>query len=313
MIRLSIALTLAAMVIPSVAVAAEPVTEDFESGYSAGEPLRVHADWFFMEDKQDPTTEEEAGVGDSFGVAKGDRCFTWIAHPFSWNDPELASVTVGGDWQTDDEGRLDDDRAGWAATDATDSSDNVFGVQMDPGGDGESGMNIECYWDGEKFGDDAGRASIVDLPELKPDTWYRLRATFTKLTASSAKIDVTFTELDDEGEPTGEPTTGTVADTAAMAEVDGGAVPNSGYFSPESIWPVLKNYHGCDGGFDNAFFQIETTSGEAAEPAATVEPEPAPAIEEPAPAAEPAVEEEEKVEAEPAPVIVDPEPETESP
>jgi len=48
MIRLPITLILAALVVPSVALAAEPVTENFESGYSVGEPLRVHADWFFI-------------------------------------------------------------------------------------------------------------------------------------------------------------------------------------------------------------------------------------------------------------------------
>ena len=81
------------------AVSAEDgVTEDFEDGYTTGEPLRVHDDWFFEPQNNDPTCEEDVGCGESVGVSKGDRAFTWVAYPFRWSDPTLVAVTVGGDW-----------------------------------------------------------------------------------------------------------------------------------------------------------------------------------------------------------------------
>lgn len=253
------------------AFAGTATTEDFETGYTDGEPLRVHADWFFEEKNEDPTCEDDAGLGGTWGVAPGDRAFTWVAKSFDFNDPDLVSVTVGGDWQTDADGKLDDDRAGWSISNTADSSDNIFGVQMDPGGEAEGGLSIECYWDGETFGDDGCRKSIVALPELKPETWYRLRAKFTKLSANSAKIEVTFVELDEAGEPTGEALEGSVADTSALSGEENEATPNPGYFTPTTVWPVFKNYRNCEGGFDNAYFEIEKKGEAAAEEAAAEE------------------------------------------
>lgn len=247
------------------AAAGTPATEDFEKGYTDGEPLRVHADWFYQDENEDPTCEDDAGLGGSWGVAKGDRAFTWVAKSFDFNDPKLVSVTIGGDWQTDPEGRLDDDRAGWSISKTSDSSDQIFGVQMDPGGEGEGGLNIECYWDGDEFGDDGGRKSIVDLPKLKADTWYRLRAKFTKLSDTSVKIEVTFVELDESGKPTGKETKGSLADTAKLPDTEGNEIPNKGYFTPTTVWPVLKNFQAVDGGFDNAYFEIEEKSESSAE------------------------------------------------
>jgi len=245
---------------PWAALAGTAVTEDFETGYTDGEPLRVHADWFFADGNDSPTCEHDAGIGGKFGVSKGERAFTWVAKSLNFNDEGFTSVTVGGDWQTDTDGKLDDDRAGWSISNESDSSDNIFGVQMDPGGKGESGLNIEAYWDGDEFGDDGGRTSIVDLPKLKADTWYRLRAKFARLSDTSVKIDVTFVELDASGEPTGEVTKGTIADTSKLPNTEGDEIPNAGYFTPTTVWPVLKNYQGLDGGFDNAYFEIDKGS-----------------------------------------------------
>jgi hypothetical protein len=267
-------LALVSLAAALTASAATPVTEDFEKGYTDGEPLRVHADWFFEDANDDPTCEDDAGLGGSWGVAKGDRAFTWVAKSFDWNDSKLVSVTVGGDWQTDAEGRLDDDRAGWSISKEDDSSDNVCGVQMDPGGEGESGLNVECYWDGETFGDDAGRKSIVDLPKLKAETWYRLRAKLTKLSETSAKIDVTFVELDGAGNPTGPVTSGSIADTSALSGAENEAVPNKGYFTATTIWPAFKNYKDLEGGFDNAHFEIEEKAEASSAEADVEEAEP---------------------------------------
>ena len=69
---------------------------------------------------------------------------------------------------------------------------------MDPGGSGAGG-NIEAYWDGATFGDNGGRTSIADLPALTGNAWYRFHVDITKLTATSARLDVTLTELDGSG------------------------------------------------------------------------------------------------------------------
>ena len=126
--------------------------------------------------------------------------FTRVAESFDWNAPDFVGVNLQMDFQTDGSGHFDDDRVGWMIADDTNSSDYIFGVQMDPGG---SGYNIEAYWDGDTFGDDGGRTSIVDLPTLTANAWYRLRAEITKLTATSARIDVTLTALGCQRQPRG--------------------------------------------------------------------------------------------------------------
>ncbi len=285
----------AVMMGPGLAWAGDAVTEDFETGFADGEPLRQHGDWFYEEPNEEPTCENGAGIGGGWGVGPGDRAFTWTAKPFRWSDPKLVAVTFGGDWQTDEAGRLDDDRAGWSISNEDDSSDNTFGVQLDPivepqvqpqqpqqgggflgslfGGSrqqpaeeaaqepsaqaAQPETNIEAYWDGETVGDDGCRTTIAKLPTLKPETWYRLRAKFTKLSATSAKIEVTFVELDDSGKPTGKPIEGTLADTSKLPGTDGNATPNEAYFTTSTVWPVFKNYYVVGGGFDNAYFEIE--------------------------------------------------------
>ena len=112
--------------------------------------------------------------------------FTWADQPFDWNTPDFLGVNFSMDFQTDGNGPYDDDRIGWMIHNDSTSSDDIFGVQLDPGG---GGRNIECYWDGAPS-DDEGRTSIATLPELNPDGWYRLQANITRLTSTSAQIDV---------------------------------------------------------------------------------------------------------------------------
>ena len=50
------------------------------------------------------------------------------------------------------------------------------------------------------------------------NTWYRFEATITKLTDTSARIDVSLVELDGSGNPTGTPYTGTVDDTSTWPD-----------------------------------------------------------------------------------------------
>ena len=59
------ALTLAVAWLAGSLTAADEtgVTENFEKGYTDGEPLRVHADWFFEDANDAPTCEDDAGLG----------------------------------------------------------------------------------------------------------------------------------------------------------------------------------------------------------------------------------------------------------
>ena len=136
------------------------VCEDFESGF-AGANVGDHGDWF--DGGSGPVATAGNGVAGSVGLAPSGSIFTWIAHPFDWNAPDFVGVNVQMDFQTNGSGQFDDDRIGWMITDNDVNSNNNFGVQLDPGG---GGQNIEAYWDGNTFGDDGGRTSIVDLPAL---------------------------------------------------------------------------------------------------------------------------------------------------
>jgi hypothetical protein len=240
---------------PSAASTVIGACEDFESGF-AGANVGAHADWF--DAGGGPVATAGNGVASSVGLAQDNTIFTWTAHPFDWNAPDFQSVAFEMDFQTSDTGQFDDDRVGWMITDSSTHSNNIFGVQLDPGG---GGQNIEAYWDGNTFGDDGGRTSIVTLPALSNDTFYRLWAKFTKLTATSARVDVSLTELDGAGNPGLVVATGSIPDTDLLPNTAGEEIPNPGYFTGP-IWPAFKNHQGPVGAVDNACY--ETVSGATA-------------------------------------------------
>ena len=84
---------------------------------------------------------------------------------------------------------------------------------------------------------------IVSLTGITANTWYRLKAEITKLTATSAKIDVSLVQLDASGNPTGTPITGSVADTSLWS----GGAPADSYFTATTMWPTYKNYSAVAG------------------------------------------------------------------
>ena len=153
-------------------------------------------------------------------------------------------------------------------TDSNASSDNIFGIQLDPGG---SGQNIEGYWDGTIA--DSGRPSIANLTGITANGWYRFRVEITKLTATSASLVATLTELN-SGIPGTVVATGSIPDTDLLAA----DVPNSKYFTGP-IWPAFKNYSGTGGAADNAVAEIilaTPTPTPTAPPTATPTPIPTP-------------------------------------
>ena len=231
------------------------VCDDLESGYTLGQELRTHPDWFYEAANSGPIPQAGIGVSGSVGLTNGTTSFTWVAHPFDWNDPTVTGVWFEMDFQTSSAGTFDDDRIGWTISDTDDSSDLIFGVQMDPGGSGAGG-NIEAYWDGATFGDNGGRTSIADIPALSGNDWYRFHVDITKLTATSARLDVTLTALDVSGIEGAVVASGTLADTDALPNTPGEAIPNTGYFTAATMWPVYKNYTAADGAVDNPCFGI---------------------------------------------------------
>lgn len=195
------------------------------------------------------------GVGGSIGLTNGNVAFTWVARPFTFSDSSFTACEISMDYETDSGGELNDDRLGWTISNTDDSSNWQFCVQVDPTSGGPGGA-IECYWDGNSFGDNGGRFDIVDLPALSGSTWYRMRAVFTKLGATSCRIEVSLTELDGAGNETALIAAGELPDTDGLSGGTGEEVPNPGYFTASTMWPVFKNYFSTSGHCDNPCFAL---------------------------------------------------------
>ena len=142
----------------------------------------------------------------------------------------------------------------WTINGTSNSSNNQFGVQLDhPNG------GIVTYWSnvigGTKIND-----VIVPLTAggsgTQANTWYRFKAEITKLSATSARIDVNLVMLDASGNPTGTPLTGSIADTSALAS---GHTPDAGYFTPTTMYPSYKNYTSAAAPADNTCFEISNS------------------------------------------------------
>lgn len=241
-------------------VSALAVCDDFETGYSLGDELRDHPDWFYEGSHSGPRPQAGIGVAGSVGLTNGNTAFTWVAHGFTYSDSSFGSCEVSLDFETDNNGELNDDRIGWSISDTDDSSNWQFCVQVDPNSGGPGGA-IECYWDGNSFGDNGCRYDIVDLPSLTPLAWYRMRAVFTKLTATSCRIDVSLSSLDGAGNETALVASGTLPDTDGLSGGSGEEKPNPAYFTSPMMWPTFKNYFVKDGAADNPCFVLNGGGG----------------------------------------------------
>jgi len=229
---------------------AQVYTEDFETGWADhtrisdnGQPSGTQ--WFAA---PGPYIEDNIGVAGTWGIDDHANIFIWTAHPFNWNNGgTYLSVTSQMDFQTNGSGEFDDDRMGWMITNSSVNSDNIFGVQLDhPDG------GIVSYW--RNSGGARVQTQIVDISSTSANTWYRFWAKFTKLTATACSIDVSLTELDGSGNPTGTPYTGTVTSTSTWP----GGAPDTKYFTAPTIWPAYKNFNSISGAADNAYFEIDT-------------------------------------------------------
>jgi hypothetical protein len=86
---------------------------------------------------------------------------------------------------------------------------------------------------------------------LSSNAWYRLWAEFTRLTATSAQIDVELWSLDSGGGLDARVATGSITDTSTL----GGDSPDPAYFTGP-IWPAYKNYDAVTGAVDNPCFEL---------------------------------------------------------
>ena len=182
------------------------ICESFDS-FTPGSTIGTYTGWY--DGGAGPIVTAGVGVASSIGLAAANNIFNWTANPFNWNATDFQKVALQGDFQTSGSGTFDDDRLSWTINGTSTSSNNQFGVQLDPTG-------IVTYWSnvigGSKIYD-----VIVPLSGLSASAWYRFRAEITKLTATSAQIDVSLVLLDASGNPTGTPITGSIADTSALA------------------------------------------------------------------------------------------------
>jgi hypothetical protein len=225
------------------AISASAVTETFDS-YANGTVLTtVGGGIVWTPATALYTVASTGGVNGSAGIGtdiSGSQILNWKAQPFQWSTLAVGTkVAMSLDFQTAASGnKFDDDRVGWTVNaDSSTSSANQFALQLDVAG-------MECYWD-------SNRTPLNALAGIKFSTWYRFRVEYTKLTATSAGIVGTLTELDAAGNPTGTPYVGTIADSSAAPY----SAP-TGRFTSVSQWPSFKNYNAASGNADNATFNI---------------------------------------------------------
>jgi len=223
------------------------ILEDFEAFTPLGQLIGTYPGWYDGGSSA-PYVNSGIGISGSVGLTNGDHIFTWTAHPFDWNAAGFLGIKVQMDFQTDSSSHFDDDRVGYMITNSDYASTNLFGVQLDPGG---TGYNIETYWKNAAGSGDV-RISMVSLPTLSANAWYRLRLEITKLSANSASMTVTLTELDSNGDPVQVVASGNIADTSSL----GADAPNSKYFTAITLWPAYKNYNAISGASDNAYVEF---------------------------------------------------------
>ena len=228
------------------------ICESFDAGWTDGAKID-NTDWY---SNNGPTIEQNEGVAASWGISPSGNIFIWRSKSFSWADPSFESATFQLDFETDGSAQFDDDRVGWQTTNSNVGSDYIFGVQLDNAG---GHLRIDGYWD-HVAGDDAGRPEIASLDGLlAANSWYRLEAVFTKLTATSAKIDAELWALDASGAPVSLTASGSIADTSALGSTAPNASPALAYFTTATLYPAFKNHSGAAANADNACYEV--TSG----------------------------------------------------
>jgi hypothetical protein len=236
----------------SVVAGAAPVsyTETFD-GFTAGSSVGQSSAWSNF--SGEPTVVAAGGPDGSKGLSNGSAVFNWTAHPFSWTNDVAAGakVVLKMDFQTDANAAFDDDRMSWTLNAGSSSSSQEFGAQLD----NYSGVCIYAYWRTDAVGGSTySYKKAIALTGLAANAWYRAETDITKLTATSARIDVTVWKLDSLGniDLSFTPQVGTFADTSNLGT---DTVP-VGYFTAATMYPSYKNFSNIAGNADNAYFGV---------------------------------------------------------
>ena len=156
------------------------VYEGFESGFTLGQPVGTHADWY--DGGSGPVVTSGIGVAGSIGLAPGSAIFTSTSNCYDggWQSPGFEGVVLQADFQTGPNGEFDDDRLGLMTAAGSTDSNYIIGVQLDHADGG-----IVTYW--RDSTDTRIQDPIVPLTALGGNTWYRFSAIITKLTNLSAQ------------------------------------------------------------------------------------------------------------------------------
>lgn len=257
LVTMTVVACVAGMIALGGAAYAESFSADFEDPnvYPVNWHIRDTDPWWGQSgDSDDPIIQAGVGVGGSVGLSAAARNFHWVAQPFEWKDPTIAGVILQMDFQTcsstGDSYWPFRDKIGWTT--------NEFGT------DSAEWLQIELYrgqirgnWKNASGSDRSPTIVTYDVtPGTSPmiaSTFYRAAFKLTKLTETSARIDVSLHAINTDGSTGSQIASGTIADTATL----GSDIPNPALFMAASMWPTYRNYNnGASGKCDNAYFEI---------------------------------------------------------
>lgn len=256
---------MAGLAIGSMVFASVIYTEDFESGYTHGDNLSLYApDWWASSSGVDsPIVEHGSGVAGSVGLGQHARAVRWNKHAFDFSDPSVTGVVMSADfetvWDTWTGGGLqpfDDDYLGWMTDEYSTSSNDIFGVYLE-------GNEIRTRWRIIGSGSSANHTIGYISDSWKYLTFYRLRLEYSKAGTNSVRMNVSVTELDENGMP------GEVIGTASL-DLD---EYNAGQSYTKQVnlaqlegpmWLGFKNFNnGSPGNIDNIYLEIIPEPGTA--------------------------------------------------
>jgi hypothetical protein len=249
---------------PTSAQTSEAWLETFEDPivYPPGTPLADTAPWWAPPGSKGPTILSDVGVAGSVGLSPSQRNFHWLARPFEWKDPTIGGVVVQFDLRTP--GQADpyfpwrNDELGWTTNPESESSSDFFQVTMARVTSPTYVGQIKGKWRNASSGTSGGQRDpvIVEYPRelLNEFAYYRLRAEFTKLTSTSARIDVSLAAINSDGSIGDVIASGSILDTDELPEIQR---PHPDHFSPAVMWPTYKSYNeNAAGPADNTYFEI---------------------------------------------------------
>lgn len=238
----------------------ESFSEGFEDSnvYPIGWQLRNTDPWWGQLDA-DPQIQAGVGFGSSVGLSAAARNFHWVARPFEWKDPTIAGVIIQIDFQTPsstgDSYWPFRDKIGWTTNQFGTDSGEWLQIELYKKDSTSLLAQIRGSWENASGSERQPTIVTYDPSSLNASTFYRAAFKLTKLTDTSARIDVSLHAINADGSTGTEITSGTIPDTSALP--NSSDVPNPALFTAATMWPTYRNYNnGASGKCDNAYFEI---------------------------------------------------------